>query len=187
MDGDCSGFCWGADCLLWYKTLSPAMVKMMTPDYHHDDDNLNDSEMFKFECSKENDADSSPPQSQPRPWYTQTPKSLPKQQREQPAKTILGWGLFSILLGWRLPSLVQYFEPCNGKDDDINIMPPKTPDYHDDENLNDSEMFKFERSKENDADSFPPQSQPRPQYTQTPKSLPKQQRENSPPKQYFLK
>ena len=72
--------------------------------------------------------------------------------------------------------LAQNLEPNYGDDDDINITPPRVPDYHrNDENLND--LLIFGESKENDAESSPPPSQPRPQYTQTQKSPPKQQRE----------
>ena len=83
--------------------------------------------------------------------------------------------------------LAQNLEPNYG-DDDINITPPRVPDYHrNDENLND--LLIFGESKENDAESSPPPSQPTPQYTQTQKSPPKQQREKktSPPKQALPK
>ena len=81
-------------------------------------------------------------------------------------------------------SLAQYPEPNYGDDDDIT--PPRTPDYRcNDDNLND--LVIFGQSEENDAESSPPPSQRRPRYTQTPKSPPKQQRENSPPKQALPK
>ena len=85
-------------------------------------------------------------------------------------------------------SLAQYPEPNDGDDDDMNITPPiaRTPDYRrNDDNLND--LVIFGQSEENDAESSPPPPQPRPRYTQTPKSPPNQQRENSPPKQALPK